>query len=156
MRLKQFIRVVFQNCGRQPQSCTSKKATNGSLAMSAGKYDVLLYGEHGLYAPALEPKHQMHNRMCMINKGTFTCLSYNTNDGKDTKWNQYGGTGITLNADMRSRMIKGGVGGDPTKLGRWTWTSIGGKDGIATVFFSAYRPCHNPDCFDAVIRNSLM
>ena len=83
--------------------------------------------------------------MCMINKGTFTCLSYNTNDDEGTKWNQYGGTGITLNADMRSRMIHDGNGGDPTKLGRQTWTFFGGKDGIATEFVSAYRPCYNPD-----------
>ena len=81
----------------------------------------------------------------MMNKGTFTRLSYNTNNRKDTKWNQYGGTGITLNIDMRARMTKGGSGGDPTKLGRWTWARIGGKDGITTVFVSAYRPCHNFD-----------
>ena len=60
----------------------------------------------------------MHDRMCMINKGTFTRLSYNTNDGPDTLWNQYGGTGITLNKDMRARKAKDGVGGDQTKLGR--------------------------------------
>ena len=113
--------------------------------MLAGRYDELLYGKHGLYAPRLEPKHQMHDSMCIMNKRTFTRLSYNTNDGKDTKWNQYGGTGITLNADMRARMIKDGVGGDPTKLGRWRWMRIGGKDGIATVFVSAYRPCCNQD-----------
>ena len=41
-------------------------------------------------------------------------------------------------------MTKGGWGGDPTKLGRWTWTRIGGKDGIAAVFVSAYRLCYNP------------
>ena len=113
--------------------------------MSAGKYDVLLYAEHGLYPPALEPQHQMHDRMCVMNKGTFTRLSYNTNDGTNTKWNQYGGTGITLNTDMRARKAKDGVGGDPTKLGRWTWTKICGKGDITTVFVSAYRPCHNPD-----------
>ena len=39
--------------------------------MSAGIYDVLLYAEHGLYAPALEPKHQIHDRMCVMNKGTL-------------------------------------------------------------------------------------
>ena len=68
--------------------------------MSAGMYNVLLFAEHGLYPPALEPQHQMYNHMCMMNKGTFTRLSYNTNDGPDTLWNQYGGTGITLNKDM--------------------------------------------------------
>ena len=99
---------------------------------------------YGRNSQALEPEHAMHNRMCMRNTGTFTRLSYNTNDGKETKWNQYSGIGITLNADMISRMTKGGSGGDPTKLRRWTWACIGGKDYIATVLVSTYRPCHNP------------
>ena len=46
---------------------------------------------------------------------------------------------------MRARMTKGISGGDLTKLGRWTWARIGGKDGIATVLVSTYCPCHNPD-----------
>ena len=84
---------------------------NGSLAMSGGKYDVLLFAEHDLYAPALEPKHQMYDHMCVMNKGTMTRLNYNTNNGAGTKWNQYGGTGMTLNADMRARVTKDGWGG---------------------------------------------
>ena len=100
--------MAFQNYDRQPQFRMSKKATDGALAMSAGKYDVLLFAEYGLYSPVLEPKHQMHDRMCVMNKGLMTRLSYNTNDGSGTKWNQYGGIGITLNADMRARMTKAG------------------------------------------------
>ena len=46
MQSKEFTQVAFQNCGRQPEFCTSKKATNGALAMSAGKYDTLLFAEH--------------------------------------------------------------------------------------------------------------
>ena len=46
---------------------------------------------------------------------------------------------------MRSRMTKVGSGGDSTKLGRWTWVCIGGKNGIATVLVSVHRRCHNPD-----------
>ena len=61
------------------------------------------YCLHDLYPPASEPQHQIHDRMCMMNKGTFTCLSYNTNNGPDTLWNQYGGTRITLNKDMRAK-----------------------------------------------------
>ena len=150
MRSKEFTQVAFQNCERQSQFCISKKATDGSFAMSAGKYNVLLYVEHGLYSLALLPKDQIHDRMSMMNKGTFTRLSYNTNNGKDTKWNQYGGAGITLNADMKARMAKGGSSGDPPKLGRQTWASIGGKDDIATVFVSVYRLYHNPDCLHTV------
>ena len=87
---------------------------DGSLAMLAGKYDVLLFAEHDLYAPTLEPKHQIHNCMCVRNKGTMTRLSYNTNDGAGTKWNQYGGTGFTLNTDMRERVTKDGWESDST------------------------------------------
>ena len=112
--------------------------------MPAGNYDTVLFAEHGLYSPALEPKYQIHDRICAMNKGTMTCLSYNTNDREGTKWNQYGGTDITLNANIRVRVTKGGWSGDLTKLGRWTWTRIGGKDGIAAVFVSAYRLCYNP------------
>ena len=81
--------------------------TDGSLVMSAGMYDILLYAEHGLYPPALEPQHQMHDRMCMMNKGTFNCFSYNTNDGPDTMWSQYVGKGITLNKDTRAKKSEG-------------------------------------------------
>ena len=42
-------------------------------------------------------------------------------------------------------MTERGSGNDPTKLGRWTWVCIGGKDGCATVFVSAYRPCKNTE-----------
>ena len=45
-----------------------------------------------------------HDRMCMTMKGSYSRLSYNTNDGDSATWNQYGGTSVTLNADLRSRM----------------------------------------------------
>ena len=67
--------------------------------MEAGKFDALLFAEHGLYPPALQPRHGWHDRMCTKNKGTYSRLSYNIKDGEVTKWNQYGGTGITLNTD---------------------------------------------------------
>ena len=66
----------------------------------------------------------MQDCMCVMNKATMTRLSNNTNDVVGTKWNQYGGTRITLNADMRARVTKDGLGIDPTKLGRWTWTQV--------------------------------
>ena len=56
--------------------------------------------------------------MCVMNKGTVSRLSYNTNNGEGTKWNQYGGIGITLNADMRVKMTKGDWDDNLTKLWR--------------------------------------
>ena len=114
---------------------------------TAAVVEVAIFAYH-----SFEPKHQMHNNMCVMNKGTMTRLSYNTNNGAGTKWNQYGGTGFILNADMRARVTKDGWGSNPTKLRRWMWTRIGGKDEIATVFVSAYRPCHSPDGIHTVWR----
>ena len=53
--------------------------------MSAGKYDVLLFAKHRLYPLTLEPKHGWYDRMCTMNKKTYTHLSYNSNDGEGTK-----------------------------------------------------------------------
>ena len=85
MQSKEFTQLAFQNCGRQPQFRTSKKPTDGALSMSVGKYDALLFAEHRLYFQALEPKHQKHDRMCVMNKGTLMRLSYNINNGEGTK-----------------------------------------------------------------------
>ena len=63
-RSTEFTRIAFRNSGPQPQFRTSKKATDGALAMEAGKFDALLFAEHGLYPPALQPRYG---------------LSYNTN-----------------------------------------------------------------------------
>ena len=57
----EVTRIAFQNSGPQPQYRTSKKATDGALAMEAGKFDVLLFAEHGLYPPALQPRHGWHD-----------------------------------------------------------------------------------------------
>ena len=91
-----------------------KKATDSALAMSAGTFDVLLFAEHGLYPTKLMPKEGWHDRMCTLNKGTYTRFCYNTNNGEETKWNYYSGTGISLTADMRSIMTERGSRGDPT------------------------------------------
>ena len=61
-------------------------------------------------------------------------------------WNQYGGTEVTLMADMKSRMASKDA--DPTKLDQWTWVRIEGKAGESTVFVSAYCPCKSKNNID--------
>ena len=134
-----YTRIGFQNCGPQRKSRHAKKSQDGAMAVSSGKYDVMLVAEHDLYSPKVESSNGWYDRMCITMKGSYSRLSYNTNDGDSTAWNQYGGTSVTLTADMRSRMAS--KGSDPSKLGRWTWVRIEGKAGESTVFVSAYRPC---------------
>ena len=86
--------------------------------------------------------------MCMTMKGSYSRLSYNTNNGDSAAWNQYGGTGVTLTTDMRSRMAS--KGSDPSKLGQWTWVRIEGKAGESIVFVSAYPPCKSTNGMDTV------
>ena len=84
----------------------------------------------------------------MSMKGSYSRLTYNTNDGDSTPWNQYEGTGVTLTTDMKSRMASKGP--YPTKLDQWTWVRIEGKAGESTVFVSVYCPCKNMKGMDIV------
>lgn len=103
---------------------------------------MILFVEHGLYPPKLPPKQGCHDRMCISDKGTYSKLRYNTNDGPDVSWRQYGGAGITLTADLRSYISD--KGGDPNKLGKWTWMSIEDKAEESTKL--GCLPCRISKC----------
>jgi hypothetical protein len=74
-------------------------------------------------------------------KKTYSQVSYISTENEKSRWNQFGGTGVTILEDLRAR--KSDHGGDPMKLGRWTFVRVHGRRGEATVFVSAYRPCKN-------------
>ena len=76
--------VGFHNCGPQQQSRHDKKSQDGAMAMTGGKYNVLLDAEHGLYPSNLDVKHGWHDRMCMTMKSSYSRLSYNTTNGDAT------------------------------------------------------------------------
>ena len=79
---------------------------------------MLLVVEHGLYPPELDSSEGWHDRMFVSIKGSYSRLSYSTNDGIYIPLNRNGGTGITITADIKSRIASKGV--DLTKLGRLT------------------------------------
>ena len=81
----------------------------------------------------MDVKHGWHDRICMTMKSSYARLSYNTNDGDAIPWNQYGGTGVTLTADMKARIVYKDA--DLTKLGLrffhisfwfgyWSWMGL--------------------------------
>jgi hypothetical protein len=71
----------------------------------------------------------------------FSQVSYNSMENDKSRWNQFGGTGVTISEDLRAR--KSEHGSDPTKLDRWTFVRVHRRQGEATVFVSTYRPCKN-------------
>ena len=52
---------------------------------------------------------------------------------------QFGGMGTML-FDYIAPTVNG-TGYDPTGLGRWSWTQVQGKSGLATTIITAYCPC---------------
>ena len=67
-----------------------------------------------------------------------TYAAHNRTDKSATKL-QYGGTSISLFENTVRHKQTHGV--DERRLGRWTWTTLGGKDNQNTVIISAYCPC---------------
>ena len=110
------------------------------MLFARGKFDVLLFAEHGLYHNNVGSNQRWNNRMNYFSKGLFSVVGYN----KTVKWNDWkqpGGTGITTIKNMVARKDKEGSKFDKTGLGRWSWVQIEGKAKELTVFISAYRPC---------------
>ena len=137
-----ITRVAFQNVGPQPDVKFEDRAKQGAMSFARGKYDVLLFAEHGLYHSNVSAIQRWNNRMKYFSRGSFSVVEYNKAIKCDD-WKQPGGTGITINENMVSRKDKEGSGFDETGLGRWSWVRIEGKAKELTVFISAYRPCKN-------------
>ena len=137
-----ITRVAFQNIGPQPAGKFDEKAKQGAMSFARGKFDVLLFAEHGLYHRNAGPSQRWNIRIKYYSKGTFSVVGYNKTVKCDN-WKQPGGTGITITKNMVTRKDKEGSGFDETGLGRWSWVRIEGKAKELTVFISAYRPCKN-------------
>ena len=113
-----FTRVAFQNVGPQPADKVDERAKQGAMSFARGKFDVMLFAEHGLYHSKVDPSQRWNNRMKYYSKGSFIIIGYNKTSGSDN-WKQPGGTGITINSNMAARKDKKGSGFDETGLGRW-------------------------------------
>ena len=88
--------------------------------MVGGKYNVLLFAEHGLYPPKMELKEGLHNMIYISMDGNYTSLSYNTHNSDNVTLNQNTRTGVTLAAKMKYRMGSK----------RWTLTSWEDRHGL--------------------------
>ena len=66
-----LTRVAFQNVGPQPEQKIDRRARQGAAVFAQGKYDVLLFAEHGLNHSKLKQSQKWNNRMNYYSKGSF-------------------------------------------------------------------------------------
>ena len=83
----------------------------------------------------------MRERMSRWARNVRVSSAYNTNKSEAEGTHLQGGESACCFDDAESRIINMGV--DETLMGRWTWVRLGGKNGLATKIYSAYRPCKN-------------
>ena len=102
--------------------------------------DILALTELNKRWSAIEEENTIWTAMRRWRKQSRTYAAYNKLDPRKTK-ELYGGTSLTLFNEVALRKQKNGA--DPRKLGRWTWTTIEGKNECKTLILSAYCPCRS-------------
>ena len=90
-----LTRVAFQNVGLQLETKFNNKSRQGAASFSQGKYDVLLFTEHGLNHSKIPQSQKLNKRMNHYSKGSFSIVGFNRTTNCDN-WNLPGGTGITI------------------------------------------------------------
>ena len=133
------IRIIMENINNIPSHKDHNlKLDNGKKWLIENDVDVACWIETGV------PWHQRHRQERLPelmredswdNQITITSNNIHDTCGK----RQFGGTATLLFNHVASTM--NGSGSDISGLGRWSWTQLQGKYGIATTIITAYCPC---------------
>ena len=87
----------------------------------------------------MEENEKWYERARKMWKKSKSTVAHNTKDiTKDIK--QPGGVVNITIGDVASSILE--CGGD-TVMGRWTWTTLKGKNQVKTTLITGYRPCRN-------------
>ena len=104
------------------------------------KSDITLMQEVGLNWGMLPAEDQWSERkkkrLPSTNRSTFAYNKNDINTGNDPT--QYGGTGVITIGEATARVID--TGEDTTRLGRWSWARLKGKNGSTSRWISVYAP----------------
>ena len=131
-------RVGFQNIGPQPRQKKNCKTQHNAEAVAYGGFDVTMVAEHCLNLSKLQSGQLWTDRMSMTIRGTYSAFGYNKTELCRAKWDQVGGSAVTVTKQLRAMKEAHGV--DPTGLGRWSWIRVRGKHEQFVRFVSCYRP----------------
>ena len=105
-------------------------------------FDVFLMTEVGLCWRKVGNENQWYERILGKFRSSRSVFAYNTTELQFTKALQPGGVGIVATDDVTHQVTAQGK--DPTGMGRWSWMTFQGRNGIRTRVISVYRPCDSP------------
>ena len=132
------LRIMLHNINRLPISAKSDKSRQLISTIANKQIDVALLTEIGLCWKLLDNKDQWFERVRMSFQSSRSEFAYNKTEMECTEVVQFGGVGAMAMDDVSHRVVS--QGSDPTKLGRWSWIRMEGKQGHHLPVVAAYRP----------------
>jgi hypothetical protein len=133
-------RAGLQNINLLPASARHYKSRQLVNHIREAGFDVHFLNEVGLYWEKLDACDQWSERVIGLPDSTAIFAHNTTEPGSSDKL-QYGGVGIVVTGESKHRIVSRGK--DPTKMGRWAWMRMEGKEGHHVRLVCAYRPCES-------------
>ena len=135
------MRLELGNVGFLPTDSGLPKSRHFIDQLMHFKTDVYMGTETDWNLPYIEAHHSWLERTRKIIPRQSYMFAHNKHDKHNHSKHQAGGTFMITLGSAQPRIIQKEV--DSSRLGRWTWMRIQGRQGQATTVISAYRPCKN-------------
>jgi hypothetical protein len=132
------FRYCFANINGLPSAAYHEKHDQITQSMIKHKMDVLGIAEININFQQVGPTNQWKDRFKQQRTNSHCATNQHTTS-KDKR--VFGGTAYLTSPSASHKVEQKGE--DPTKLGRWTWALLTGKQGIKTRIISGYRPIHD-------------
>ena len=118
--------ITFQNIGPQTETGNTDKAKHNMAAFRSAKPDVALFAEHDINPAKSLQGHKFHDRQGASIEETTSFITNNSHESARHRSFQWGGTGWTAHPRIKDAIVDRGQ--DYTKLGRWSWARMKGRD----------------------------
>ena len=132
------LRIGFININSLSKHKATAKYDSIRSSLAAGEIDIIGLAETNKCWHLMESENTWKEVSKTWWKDSHSSISYNSRDISDSVYLP-GGTITTAINEYSHRIAGSGV--DGTLLGRWSWITLRGKQGIKTTFFTLYRPC---------------
>jgi hypothetical protein len=133
----EIIRLAFQNINGFGYTENNSKAENIRSFIMENKIDIMAIVETNVNWKRVRKKMTIWDKTRGWFENQRVSAAYNSRDRSGKRY-QPGGCSIITRGELALRSDKSGQ--DHRKLGRWTWTSYQGKNGIKMKIISVYVP----------------